>query len=297
MRILRRSTLLVPGLTLLLRAAASAHHPQEALYRVFQFPDDRVPAMDGDLGDWEIVPQSYWTDTGDLMETVRGIGTQVDEEDLSVLTAVGWNETHNRLYFAVRAHDDVVNVEHEGSGGIHGGDLWEIVVDGDHSGGIYNGFSATDAALEDRLRSSHAQNYHIFLPPLSADWTMWLWGKAQWTCTAPFSQVGWEYAGEPGGAGTVYQEASITPFDDLHWAGLDSSRVHDLEEGQILGISWSFLDYDEDDTNYDGFWNLSHMTRMDHTADLLPDFVLAPVDPELVPTVIRRAAGIDPAGP
>lgn len=119
-------------------------------------------------------------------------------------------------------------------------------------------------------------------------------GKAQWTCTAPYAQSGWRVEGQAGGAGTVDQEASLTPFDDLNWVGPDSSRIHDLAEGQILGISWSFLDYDANDSQYDGFWNLSHMTRMDHTADLLPDFLLAPVEPELMPTVVHREGGTGP---
>ena len=38
------------------------------------------------------------------METVRGLGTDFDLEDLSVLTAVGWNETQNRLYFVVSGY-------------------------------------------------------------------------------------------------------------------------------------------------------------------------------------------------
>lgn len=273
-----RSVVFATLVSLGLNGAASAHFPEEALYRVFQFPDNLLPVMDGDLRDWDIVPESYWTDTYDLMETVRGLGTDFDVEDLSVLTAVGWNDTQNRLYFVVKGHDDILNMEHEGYAGVHGGDIWEIVIDADHSGGIYNGFSKTDQALEDRYMSSHAQNYHILFPPSSEDWTVWLWGKAQWTCSLPYAKVGWTLDGEPEGRGTVYQEISVTPFDDLHWAGIDSSIVHDLKEGEILGISWSFLDYDENDDQYDGFWNLSHMTRMDHTADLLPDFVLAPVE-------------------
>ena len=38
------------------------------------------------------------------------------------------------------------------------------------------------------------------------------------------------------------------------------------------------LDYDEDDKHYEGFWNLSHNTRMDYTADLLPNFKLMPLE-------------------
>ncbi len=50
-----------------------------------------------------------------------------------------------------------------------------------------------------------------------------------------------------------------------------------MEENQTIGLSWSVLDYDEDDTRYEGFWNLSHQTRMDYTASLLPNFKLMPL--------------------
>ena len=39
---------------------ASAHFPEEALYPVFLFPDSLLPTMDGDLNDWEVVPERYW---------------------------------------------------------------------------------------------------------------------------------------------------------------------------------------------------------------------------------------------
>lgn len=259
---------------------ALAHLPDGKSYLVFQFPDSLLPAMDGDLGDWKIVPERYWTSTAELMDTEKGQGTKVDDQDLAVRTAVGWNKTHNRLYFAVEAYDDIHNIERGlPPEGIWGGDIFEIVVDADHSGGIYNGFSSTDSTLENRWRSARTQNYHVFLPPESKDRTMWLWGKAQWTCKPPFAEVGWKYDGVPGGKGTVYQELWVTPFDDLNWAGPDSSVVHQLKEGEVIGVSWSFLDFDASDEAYDGFWNLSHNSRMDHTADLLLDFVLEPVEP------------------
>ncbi len=259
---------------------AFAHLPGGKTYRVFQFPDSLLPSMDGDLGDWQRVPEAYWIGTAALKDTEKGQGTRVDEEDLGVRVAVGWNQTHNRLYFAVEAQDDVLNIERGlPPEGIWGGDIFEIVVDADHSGGIYNGFSAADSTLENRWRSAQAQNYHVFFPPQSQDWTMWLWGKAQWTCKPPFAAVGWKYEGVAGGKGKVHQELWVTPFGDLHWAGPDSSLVHQLQEGQIIGVSWSFLDFDASDEQYDGFWNLSHNSRMDHTADLLLDFVLEPTAP------------------
>ena len=83
-----------------------ADFPEGMVYRVFQFPDSLLPVMDGDLSDWDIVPEKYWTGTRNPMETVKGLGTDFDEEDLSVRTVVGWNDAYNRLYFMVEAYQE-----------------------------------------------------------------------------------------------------------------------------------------------------------------------------------------------
>ena len=64
-----------------------------------------------------------------------------------------------------------------------------------------------------------------------------------------------------------------------------------MEEGQTMGLSWSVLDYDEDDGRYEGFWNLSHHTRMDSTASLLPNFKLMPRE---VPSGKQKTSNEEP---
>ena len=43
----------------LLVRPAVAHFPEGIVFKAFQFPDDQIPAMDGDLTDWDIVPPEY----------------------------------------------------------------------------------------------------------------------------------------------------------------------------------------------------------------------------------------------
>jgi len=74
----------------------------------------------------------------------------------------------------------------------------------------------------------------------------------------------------------LYLEFFITPFDYASFRGPGYSAVHQMEEGETFGLSWAVLDYDEDHRQYEGFWNLSHHTRMDRTADRLPNFILMP---------------------
>ena len=76
----------------------------------------------------------------------------------------------------------------------------------------------------------------------------------------------------------MYLEFYITPFNYASFRGPRYSALHQMEEGETVGLSWSVLDYDEDDSRYEGFWNLSHHTRMDYTASLLPNFKLMPLE-------------------
>ena len=62
--------LLLPFFALLLAVLPLyGHYPENTVFKIFQFPDDRVPAMDGDLGDWDIVPQDYFVDSQGMIRT------------------------------------------------------------------------------------------------------------------------------------------------------------------------------------------------------------------------------------
>ena len=43
-------------------------------FKVFQFPADKIPRIDGSADDWSLVPESYAIGTDQLLETVIGIG-------------------------------------------------------------------------------------------------------------------------------------------------------------------------------------------------------------------------------
>ncbi len=75
-------------------------------FKVFQFPRDGMPRIDGDTSDWEIVPDDYTYGTDLLNDTEDGHGIEIDREDLDVKVTVGWVKGLNRLYFLYEAHDD-----------------------------------------------------------------------------------------------------------------------------------------------------------------------------------------------
>ena len=259
-------------------ARLNAHYPPGVTYKVFQFPDDRIPVLDGDLSDWAYIPDEYIIDTSHLEETVRGHGRDIPRDDLDVKVVVAWNDSTNRLYFMLWEYDDYHNFDETDVSVSGADDLFEIVVDADHSGGNYHSHEDVDAEHQRRLFGAQAQNYHTYTPPRQGKGA-WFWGAAKWLEYLPYSDCGCRYDGPHGSPGVLTMEFYVTPYDYASHKGPAYSAVHDMEEGDVMGISWSFLDTDADESQrYDGFYNLSHQTRMDRTADLLPNFILMPVE-------------------
>ena len=248
-----------------------AHHPEGVKYQVYQFAPDKLPTIDGDPADWDIVPDRLTIDGSHLMDTVMGKGQNMDPKDLSVEVKVAWSAGTNRLYFLVKLTDDMHNFN------FARGDIFEVVVDADHSGGRYHSFDNVDEKTEERLKSTTAQNYHIFTPPANGKAWAWVWGSQQWLIDKPWSEHAFKYDFGFKQAGPLVLEFTITPFNYASFRGPKHSAMHKMQEGETFGLSWSVLDYDEDDGRYEGFWNLSHHTRMDYTASLLPDFILMPI--------------------
>ena len=269
---MRHVPLLLSLAVLFVCAHARAHHPKGVTYKVFQFPPGRVPTIDGDPSDWKIVPRAYTIDGSHLEDTVMGKGKHMDPKDLAVEVTVGWSPQTNRLYFLYTMHDDMHNFNRER------GDIFEIVVDADHSGGRYHSFDDVDAETEAKLKSTTCQNYHIFTPPARGKPWAWVWGTQQWLVDPPWAQHAFRYDFKHKQPGVLVLECSITPFNYASHLGPTYSAVHRMVTGQVIGLSWAVLDYDENDKRYEGFWNLSHHTRMDMTADLLPNFVLMPIE-------------------
>jgi len=249
-----------------------AHHRNGKTYKVYHFPPDRLPKIDGETSDWDIIPASYVIDGSHLMDTVMGKGKNMDPKDLAVEVKVAWSEKTNRLYFLYNMYDDTHNFN------FARGDIFEVVIDADHSGGRYHSFDDVDETTEARLKSTTCQNYHIFTPPHKDKAWAWVWGEQQWLIEKPFAEHAFKYDFGQRQSGHLTLEFSITPFNYASFRGPEYSAVHKMETGETIGLSWSVLDYDENDKQYEGFWNLSHHTRMDYTASLLVNFKLLPLE-------------------
>src|SRR3989339_1871483 len=103
----------------------------ELEFKIFQFPTNMIPRIDGNIDDWNMVGPEYTYGTDLLNDTEDGHGTNIDRRDLDIKVRVGWVKGENRLYFLYEAADDYWDFEGAW------GDIFEIAVDGDLSGGPF----------------------------------------------------------------------------------------------------------------------------------------------------------------
>jgi len=243
-------------------------------FKIFQFPPNMIPCIDGKTDDWDIVPDNYAIGSDELRDTDLGNIGPPDPKDLSVNVKVGWVKGLNRLYFLYEAYDNYWSMNYRR------GDIFEVVVDGDLSGGefIHNPQIPDPSEAHFRFKGVHSQNYHIFTPPGEGrDWAM-IWGCQPWIRELPYANHAYSYDFKAGGGGRLVLEFWITPFDYAPYDGPDRAIESKLEENRIIGLSWAVMDYDSEEGNYNGFWNLSHKTRMDSNASCQVAFRLMPLE-------------------
>jgi hypothetical protein len=275
---------------------AGALERQDVIFKIFQFPPDKIPRIDGDDSDWAMVPDSYVIGMDQLEDTLApgGHGTDRDPKDLDVKVKVGWVKGLNRLYFLYEAYDNYWDFSRPD---LHN-DIFEVVVDGDLSGGplidIYHRDVWTKEAfgemanLDPRISSSdayfsyqgdQAQNYHIFTPAEGKDWAM-DWGCAQYTKELPYANHATKYNFRPGESGKLVLEFWITPFDYAGCEGPERAVETQLTENKLIGLSWAVLDYDDVNSEKHRFWNLSHKHTFFGNSSELVAFRLMPLEPQ-----------------
>lgn len=258
-------------------------------FKIFQFPKDQIPRIDGDKSDWAMVPESYVYGMDLLKDTEDGHGTDIDPQDLDVRVTVGWVKGLNRLYFLYEAYDDFWDFERFNPSG-YLNDIFEIVVDGNMSGGpfIYNQLIPDARKWGDHpahifnhilFSGYHAQNYHIFTPPAHNSWVL-VWGAQPWVAEFPHANYAYDFDFKHGESGKLTLEFWITPFDHAPFEGPENAVESKLEENGVIGLSWSILDFDGD--KRDGHINLSHDTRMVMDASYLCAFKLMPLEADFL---------------
>lgn len=250
----------------------------DMVFSVFCFPSDKIPRIDGNTDDWDIVPDSYTIGMESMTED-EGKHRRPDKANLDIKVKVGWVQGLNRLYFFYEAYDDYWSFTRDDLMV----DIFEVVVDGDRSGGpfIDKFYPFRDVSKEDAwqlFHGRHAQNYHIYTPDKNGDWCMY-WGPQQWLKEKPYSDYAYNYNFKEGESGKLTLEFYITPFDYASPKGADHSVASDLWENKLIGLCWAVIDYDNNQgKEKDGFWNLSRHHTMYGNASELCIFRLMPLE-------------------
>jgi len=257
----------------------------EMEFKIFQFPHDMMPRIDGRTNDWDMVGEDYTYGTGLLDGTRGGHGAVIDTTDIDIRVRVGWVKGLNMLYFLYEAYDDYWDCEFvEGAG--YRNDIFEVVVDADLSGGpiIFN--PMIDDPIDNHLRFSgvHGQNYHIFTPPVNNQWCL-VWGCQPWICRFPWANQAYDYHFRHGESGNLVLEFWITPFDYAPWDGAGRAVVSQLEENTIIGLSWAVLDFDHGKKDGPNNINLAHNVVMVKDASALCAFRLMPLEKRFDPLI------------
>jgi hypothetical protein len=258
-------------------AVAMAADRPGTVFRIFQFPADQIPRVDGNGDDWKIVPDAYAIGMDQLVDDTHP-DRKPDLKDLDVKVKVGWVKGLNRLYFLYEAYDNYWDF---GQPGLHN-DIFEVVVDGDMSGGpLIERFQPTKELSErDAHFSMHgvqAQNYHIMTPAVGKDWAL-AWGCNSWVKKLPWSNAAYQYNFKPGESGRLTLEFWITPFDYAGCEGPERAVESVLREGKLIGLAWAILDYDDAKSETHSFWNLSRQHTMYGNASELVAFRLMPLE-------------------
>jgi hypothetical protein len=301
MKLHRLALAILAAAALGLRPAAALDRP-EITFKVFQFPPDKIPRVDGDPSDWDIVPQSYVID-GSQLTDVEEPHTHPDPKVCDVKVKVGWVKGLNRLYFLL--------VETKPKWDFAGpglqNDTFEVVVDGDASGGPLIDKSHREfwtpehvgvsrAVPDDRISNSEAhwaiqgvqaQNYHIFTPAKDKDWCM-AWDAATWIKELPWANAATKYDFQPGQGGTLVEEFWITPFDYAGPEGPQRAVPSVLYDNKIIGLCFAVFEYDPTHThpsNHTHFWDLSPHFMMYGDASEACAFRLMPLEPQFLPPI------------
>jgi len=228
-------------------------HVGDQVYPIYEIPTESLPDLhDGSLDDWRtIFPTPTLTEKDFISHPEVGEGSIIGAPDLAVNVYLGWYKPSNQLYVAVERWDDVYSNFFGGAYpglGRWGSDYVEIMVDGDHSGGLYyfdlHAFETEDVHWRDMIQRQ-AQQY--FATAWSEDQKLLYYNgadlpQAQWVVQPPFADA--QGMIQNGAVHYSAIEFSLTPFDILRWESPSESAVSPLYTGKVIGINVALLDFD-----------------------------------------------------
>ena len=250
--------------------------------KIFQFPPNMIPRIDGNTDDWKIVPDSYAIGMDQLIDDGHP-EHKPDPKDLDVKVKVGWVKGLNRLYFLYEAYDNYWDFSSPACITISSS-WWSMATF--PAVPLIERFQPTKELSErDAHFSMHgvqAQNYHIMTPAVGKDWAL-AWGCNSYVKELPYANAAYNYNFKPGESGKLILEFWITPFD---YAGCEGPQRAvrigaDGKQADRHGLGRARLRRRQQSESH-AFWNLSRQHTMYGKADELVDFRLMPLEPQFV---------------
>ena len=267
---------------------ADAHDPPGTTFFIWQWSDSNLPVLDGDLSEWEVIPEFYWFTISDLKDSIEKDAGQPDPSDYDVRFVLAWNESQNRLYLAWKSTDDYWNPQR---------DYLELSVDADHSGGPFGSLEGESDEQAQTQLNYHAQSIRLYLSEQEelAGVPSWNWlTQADRHWVLPYSEGYFQWSKiKPGKAYSWTMELSHIWWDDFSTEDPAMSTPHDFEEGEIIGLSIRNKDGDgglccgQETDEVLSDWGLSFGDSRGN-ADFFSDWMLMPVDPFGEPTPVEN---------
>ena len=239
------------------------------IYPIYEISTDDLPDLaDNTLADWEDVLPGTSLTHDDFAPLAVADGAGIDPADLAYRTFMAWHSATQTIWICLERVDDVYVNTYEGGDpqNMWRHDIIEFMVDGDHSGGSYNGFSVDEYGEEQAklLTGFQAQQYTLI--PESPDGINVGSNTAAsgWVTNLPWADGGGFAEGEA--PTTSVMEGYFTAWDGLNWQGPELSERSTLAEGRIIGFQLSIPDWDVVGT-YHSFHTLSGLASTWREAD------------------------------
>ena len=89
----------------ILSISLSSSSQADSILKIFQFPADQIPRIDGNTDDWQMVPEEYLVGSDLLTDDTKHF-PMLDTNNLNVRVRVGWVKGMNHLYFLYEAYDN-----------------------------------------------------------------------------------------------------------------------------------------------------------------------------------------------
>jgi len=251
-------------LFVLLLVGPAHAHVGDRIYPIPEITDaalDQFDLRDNSLDDWRsILLEPSLRATDFIADPTVGEGAPYDPADMDYQIWLGWHGSTSRLFFALERTDDAFVNEYEGG---NPGDFWrhdgffDLMIDGDHSGGDYTGSADPDWTDEEKtLNNNRTAQLYLAASDAPDDNHLYYWGAGiEWVCTLPYADASGTTTGENPAISIL--EGFVTPFDDLIWNSPEDSKPSELYPGKIIGFNISIPDFDREPAAYRAFHSIS----------------------------------------